>query len=144
MGYFFYPDRGAEYCDKRACLSPSVYVCLSAIISPELHVRSTRNVCACYTDYGRGSVLLRRRSDTLCRPTSGFVHDVIFAHKPRLLCRRPTGAQCTRSLGLGYKLCAVIPVAGRRTYGATFLALKVTSQVATPGAESGVYDCLVY
>ena len=97
-----------------------------------------------YTDYGRGSVLLRRRSDTLCRPTSGFVHDVIFAHKPRLLCRRPTGAQCTRSLRLGYKLCAVIPVAGRRTYGATFLALKVTSQVATPGAESAVYDCLVY
>jgi len=33
--------------------------------------------------YGRGSVLLWRRSDTLC--TSGFVDDIIFAHKPRLV-----------------------------------------------------------
>ena len=34
--------------------------------------------------YGRGSsVLLWRRSDTLC--TSGFMDVVIFAHKPRLL-----------------------------------------------------------
>ena len=32
---------------------------------------------------GRGSVLLCRRSDTLC--TSGFMDDIIFAHKPRLL-----------------------------------------------------------
>ena len=38
---------------------------------------------------------------------------------------------------------AVIPVAGQRTHGTTFRALKVTSQVATPGAESAVYDCLV-
>jgi len=30
----------------------------------------------------RGSVLLWRRSDTLC--TSGFIDDVIFADKPRL------------------------------------------------------------
>ena len=30
--------------------------------------------------YGRGSVLLWRRSDTLC--TSGFMDDVIFAHLP--------------------------------------------------------------
>ena len=29
--------------------------------------------------YGRGSVLLWRRSDTLC--TSGFMDDVMFAHK---------------------------------------------------------------
>jgi len=47
---------------------------------------------------------------------------------------RPAEAQCTRSLGLGYKLCAIIPLAGQRT-------LKVTSQVATPGAESAV-SCL--
>jgi len=33
--------------------------------------------------YVRGSVLLWRRSDTLC--TSGFMDDFIFAHKPRLL-----------------------------------------------------------
>jgi len=29
-----------------------------------------------------------------------------------------------------------MPVAGQRTHGTTFRALKVTSQVATPGAES--------
>jgi len=50
----------------------------------------------------------------------------------------------TRSLGLGYKLCAIIPAAGQRTHGTTFRTLKVTSQVAAPGAESAVYDCLVY
>ena len=33
--------------------------------------------------YGRGSVLLWRRSDMLC--ASGFMDDVIFAHKPRWL-----------------------------------------------------------
>jgi len=53
---------------------------------------------------GRGSVFLWRRSDALCR--SGFMDDVIFTHFPS---RRPAEAQCTRSLGLGYKLCAVIP-----------------------------------
>ena len=37
----------------------------------------------------------------------------------------------------------IIPVAGQRTDGTTFRARKVTSQVATPGAESAVYDCLV-
>ena len=58
--------------------------------------------------------------------------------------RRPAEAQCTRSLGLGYKMCAVIPAAGKRTHGTTFRALKITSRVATPGAESAVYDCLVY
>jgi len=42
--------------------------------------------------YGRGSVLLWRRSDTLC--TSGFIDDVVFAQKPRLL---DVGAQLKRS-----------------------------------------------
>jgi len=58
--------------------------------------------------------------------------------------RRSAEVQCTRSRGLGYKLCAVIPVAGQQTHGTTFRALKVTSQVATLGAESAVYDCLVH
>ena len=58
-------------------------------------------------------------------------------------CRRPAEAQRTRSLGLGYKLCAVLLVVGQRTHGTTFRALKVTSRVATPGAVSAVYDCLV-
>jgi len=43
-------------------------------------------------NYGRDSVLLWRRSDTLC--TSGFTDDVIFAHKPRLV---DVAAQLKRS-----------------------------------------------
>ena len=54
-------------------------VCLSAIVSSELHVRSSPYFVVLVT-YGLGSVLLWRRSDT-----SGFMDDVIFAHKPRLL-----------------------------------------------------------
>ena len=38
------PVGRAEYCDERVCLC----VCLSAIISMELHVRSSLNFCACY------------------------------------------------------------------------------------------------
>jgi len=60
----------------------SVCVCLSAITSSELHVRSSSNFFVRVT-YGRDSVLPWRRSDTLC--TSGFMDDVNFAHKPRLL-----------------------------------------------------------
>jgi len=75
--------------------------------------------------------------------TSGFMDDVIFAHKPRLL---DVAAQLKRrahaALGLAID-CAVIAIAGRRTHGTTFRALKVTFQVATTGAESAVYDCLV-
>ena len=70
--------------------------------------------------------------------------DVMFAHKPRFL---DVAAQLKRSshaaLGLGYKLRTMIPVAGQRSHGTTYGALKITSQMATPGAESAVYDCLV-
>jgi len=53
-------------------------------------------------------------------------------------------AQCTCSLGLGYKLCTVVPVAGKQTHRTTFRALTVTSRVAAPRVESAVYDCLVF
>jgi len=68
---------------------------------------------------------------TLC--TSGFMDDVIFAHKPRLF---DVAAQlkCIAHAALGLAInCAVIPVTGQRTHGTTFRALEVTSQVATPG-----------
>jgi len=69
--------------------------------------------------------------------TSGFVDDVISAHKPMLLdVAAQVKCSCTRSLGLGYKMCALIPVAGQRMHGTTSRALKVTSQVATTGAKS--------
>ena len=69
--------------------------------------------------------------------------DVIFADKPRLL---DVDAQLKRSahaaLGLAIN-CAQYAVADQRTHGTTFQAFKATSQAATPGAESAVYDCLV-
>jgi len=63
--------------------------------------------------------------------TSGFMDDVVFAHKPRLL---NVAAQLKRSAHValsGYKQCAVIPAAGQRTHGTTVRALKVTSQVTS-------------
>jgi len=45
-----------------------------------------------YVTYGSGSVLLWQLRDTLC--TSGFMDDVIFARKPRLL---DVAAQLKRS-----------------------------------------------
>ena len=47
-----------------------------------------------HVTFWRGSVLFRRRSDTLCRPTSGFMDDVMVAHKSRLL---DVAAQLIRS-----------------------------------------------
>jgi len=54
--------------------------------------------------YGRGAVLLWRRGDTL--RTSGFMDDVILAHKPRQLnvAAQLIEAQPTCSLGLGYAI----------------------------------------
>jgi len=80
------PDRIAEYCDERA------RVCLgaSAIISSELHVRSSPIFM--HVTYGPGSILIWRRSDMLC--TSGFMDNVMFVHKPRLL---DVAAQLKRS-----------------------------------------------
>ena len=80
------------------CLS--VCVCLSAIMSAQLHVRSSPDFFA-HVTYGRGSVLLWRR--TLC--TSGFMDDVIFAQKLRLLdvaaSLRQRGSHVRRSHELG-------------------------------------------
>jgi len=63
------------------CLS----VCLSAIISRN-YTSDLHEIFLCMLPYGRGSVLVWRRSDTLC--TSGFMDDVMSRHKPRLLAAR--------------------------------------------------------
>jgi len=69
-----------------------VYVCLS--VSDHIF-GTTRPIFTKFfmrIIYGRGSVLLWRRSDMLC--TSGFMDDIKFAHKPRLL---DVAAQLKRS-----------------------------------------------
>jgi len=61
--------------------------CVSVCLSVRDHIfGTTRPMFTKFfvlVTYGRGSVLLWRRSDMLC--TSGFMDDVIFARKPRLL-----------------------------------------------------------
>ena len=66
-----------------ACVCPRSYLQNYTSDLHQIFVRVT---------YGRGYVLLWRRNDMLC--TSGFMDDVIFAHKPRLL---DVAAQMKRS-----------------------------------------------
>ena len=135
---FYFAPIGERNILNNGSVSVCVCVCLSTIISSELQVRSSPIFCAC--TYGRGSVLLWRRSDMYFR-FYGWRHVCSWTKVARR--RRPAESQRTRSLGLGYNLCMVIPVAGRKTHGTTFRALKITSQVVTLGAESAVYGCLV-
>ena len=81
------PHKEAKYCDERVCLS--VCVCLCVCLSV---FETTLHQTFAHVTFGRGSVLLRRRSDMLC--TSGFMDDVMFAHKLRLL---DVAAQLKRS-----------------------------------------------
>jgi len=62
-------------------------------------IRSIFTKLLVHVTYGRGSVLLRRRNDTLC--ISGFTDDVIFAHKQGLL---DVAAQLKRSAHAALRL----------------------------------------
>jgi len=67
-------------------MSVSVCACVCVFVCPRSYLRNcTSDVHQIFyvVTYGRGSVLLWRRSDMLC--TSGFMDDVIVAHKPMLL-----------------------------------------------------------
>ena len=112
-------------------------VCLSTIVSSELHVRSSpKFVCLLPVAVARlssGGVVIRYVLPVLWMTSYLLTSQGCSTSPP----------SCVRSLELGYKLCAVIPVASQRTQGTTFRALEVASQVASPGAESAVYDCLV-
>ena len=104
-------------------ITVSVCVCLRVFVCPPAHVwnyTSDLRQIFVHVTYVRGSVLLWRRCDTLC--TSGFMDDVILAHKPRQL----SVAQPTCSLGLGYKRRVGISVVGRltHTHGPTLRALR--------------------
>jgi len=63
------------------CVCVCVFVCLRSHLrnyASDLHQFFSEHVT-----YGRGSVLLWRRSDMIC--TYGFMNDVIYAHKKMLL-----------------------------------------------------------
>jgi len=81
-------------------VSACVYVCVCLSVHDHIF-GTTRPICVkffVHVIYGRGSVLLWRRSDMLC--TSGFMDD-IFAHKPRLL---DVAAQLKRSAHAAFGL----------------------------------------
>jgi len=107
-----------------------VRVCLSAIISSELHVRSSQKILCMLP-----MAVARSSSDSvvICYVLPVLWMTLICSKAKVARRRHPAEAQCTRSLGLAYKLCAVIPVACQWTHGTTFSALKVTSQMATQG-----------
>jgi len=85
-------DREGEYCDERVCLSVCLRLSVHDHIFGTIGPIFTKFFVGVTYGYGRASVLLWQRSDTLC--TSGFMDDVIFAHKPRLL---DVAAQLKRS-----------------------------------------------
>ena len=107
-----------KYCIKHV----SLFICLCVCLPGCDHIFET--TCLIFTKffvrvtYGCSSVLLWQCIDTLC--TSSFMDDIIFAQKPRLLDIAAQLVQCTCSLGLGCKLCAVIPVVGKRCTGLLF------------------------
>ena len=97
----------------------SVSVCLSVCLSVRDHIfGTTRPIFTNFfvrVTYGRGSVLLWRRSDML--RTLGFTDDQPCRYDCGHICkaagrRRTAEAQLTRSLRLGYKRRVGIPVAG--------------------------------
>ena len=65
---------GAEYCDESVCEFVCFCVCLSASITPELHVWSSANFCAWCLLYRRRSVLHWQHwvCRTLCTSVSWF------------------------------------------------------------------------
>ena len=70
-------DRGAEYGDERVCLSVCLCVCLRSYLrnyTSDLH----QFLCMLPT-------AVARSFSGVVISTSGFMADVIFAHKPRLL-----------------------------------------------------------
>jgi len=67
------PDRGAEYCDERVCLSLCVFVCPRSYL--QNYTSDLRKILV-HVTCGRGSVLLWQCSDTL--HISVFINDVKF------------------------------------------------------------------
>jgi len=145
--------------------------CLSVCLSVREHIfGNSRPIftkfCVPIT-YGRGSILLWHRRDMLS--TSGFMDDVILAHKPRQLnvAAQLIEAQLTCSLGFGYAMngplranvltltglytfwcprsgpCTQCPCVYNNTKMTVWRALEVTPGGATGGGVCSLCDCLV-
>ena len=101
-----------EYCNEHVCL----WVCLCAPVSENISgtIRPDFITFSVHATCGRGSVLLRWRSDMFC--TSGFVDDVVFfpTVDPVAACRTVRGLSgaesamhhCLESVMMHDGLCA--------------------------------------
>jgi len=160
-------DRGARGIAMSVSVCVCVCVCLS--VCPRSYLRNYTsdlhpNFYACY------SVLLWRHSDML--RISAFVDDIIFAHKLIGCSTSPPGWGSEAHTYAALSLARRNTRCRQRTLGTTFCSLavgvlniydimlahnipvliatrkwrvlKVTLQVAKPGTESAVYDCLVF
>jgi len=132
-GYHDYsaPDSEAEYCDERVCLSVGVSVCLSAARD---HIfGTTRPIFTIFVRvvYGCGSVLPRGRSDML--RISGFIDDVIFAHKLRLfdVAARPKkgGSQAALDLARRNTRCRLPRTLGTTSRSQSLSPLSIFTQL---------------
>ena len=147
-----------------------VFVCLQSYLS-ELDVWSSPKFFV-HVSYGRGSVLLWQRSDTL-RNSGFWMTSSLYISWGCSMSQPGWGSVAHMQRWAGH---IGIPVAGSwcsglllalRTYEAAvgmlniydimfahnvpayivtrkWCVLKVTPQMATPGVESAVYDCLVF
>ena len=78
--FYCAPDKLAEYCDDRVC----VCVCVCVFVCPLTYLRNYTSLpILCMLPMAGARSLLWRRRDMLC--TSGFVDDVVLAHRPRQL-----------------------------------------------------------
>ena len=83
------------------------HVCMSVSVCVHDHIsgttRPTFTKLFVHFTYGRGSARLWRRSDMLC--ISGFMDNVVFAHKPRSLdvaAQLKRSAHATLGLAINY------------------------------------------
>jgi len=135
------PIGGGRSIVRSVSVCVCLYVCVMSvrdhIFGPTRPIFTNFVHAAC----GRGSVLLWRRRDTLY--TSVFTDEVISQG----CWTSPPSWSAVHTQPWAWLLTVrsntSCSLAGQRTHGTTFRAFKVTSQVATPGAESAVYDSLV-
>jgi len=120
---------------SRACVCVCACVCPSVIIS--------RSTCPIFTyffvhvTYGRGSVFLWWHSEIL--HISGFVYDVVFAHRLIGCSTLPPGWGSEAHMYAALSLACRIPVAGSRCSG---LLLAVRAYLATVGMLN-MYDIML-
>ena len=142
--HYSIPNREAQYCDDGVCLF--VYSRVWVFLYPQAYLpKYTSNLhqCFVYVTYRRSSVVLWQRSDTLCTSVLWMTSYLLIIQGCSTSTSLPSRSASSPDAALGYKQCAVIPAAGKRTHRpkSTFRALKITPQLAAH--RVGVCDLLL-